>query len=194
MFVSATNRACVSIPIAGARASTTPSSATLSKPNCCACRSRKPAITALLKGHAIKTELPSTSVTVIRGSMRLMKRAQVVPANPPPTTTTRPAEPCDMAGNRQRSRSNSRRGGEQIAPADGIFHVPSVFPGGVPIRNCFDLRACETFSYTIHHSPAHLAGLERTYSCEVRIASFTRSQLCGWPHAPAGRCRSGICW
>jgi hypothetical protein len=30
--------------------------------------------------------------------MRLMKRAQVVPANPPPTTTTRPAEPCDMAG------------------------------------------------------------------------------------------------
>src|SRR5580704_3413352 len=98
LFVSATNRACASIPMAGARASTTPSSATLSKPHCCACRSRKPAITALLKGHAIKTGLPSTSVTVIRGSMRLMKRAQVVPANPPPTTTTRPAEPCDMAG------------------------------------------------------------------------------------------------
>jgi hypothetical protein len=50
-------------------------------------------------------------------------------------------------GNRQRSRSNSRRGGEQIAPADRVFHVPSVFLGGVPIRNCFDLRACETFSY-----------------------------------------------
>src|SRR5437588_6602077 len=40
----------------------------------------------------------STSVTVMRGSMRLMKRAHVAPPKPPPTTTTRPPAPWAMAG------------------------------------------------------------------------------------------------
>ena len=45
-------------------------------------------MTVLLNGQAVKVWLASTSVTVVRGSMRLSVRAQVAPANPPPTTTT----------------------------------------------------------------------------------------------------------
>ena len=42
-----------------------------------------------INGHAVKVWLASTSVTWMRGSMRLSVRAQVAPAKPPPTTTTR---------------------------------------------------------------------------------------------------------
>src|SRR6266516_1961018 len=61
-------------------------------------------MTPLLNGQATNVRFASTSVTVMRGSMRLMRRAQVAPPNPPPTTTTRPA--CAMAGS-----------GSNIAPA-----------------------------------------------------------------------------
>src|SRR5437016_14628495 len=55
-------------------------------------------MTALLKGQAMNVRFASTRVTLMRGSMRLMKRAQVAPPNPPPTTTTRAPAPCAMAG------------------------------------------------------------------------------------------------
>ena len=55
-------------------------------------------MTLLLNGQAVKVGLASTSVTVMRGSMRLRKRAQVAPAKPPPTTTTRPPAPWPIAG------------------------------------------------------------------------------------------------
>src|SRR5262245_45035971 len=55
-------------------------------------------MTPLLNGQATNDRFASTNVTGMRGSMRLMKRAQVAPPNPAPTTTTRPAAPCAMAG------------------------------------------------------------------------------------------------
>src|SRR5262245_17688938 len=55
-------------------------------------------MTPLLNGQAMNVRLGSTSVTLMRGSIRLRKRAQVVPAKPPPTTTARPPVPCAIAG------------------------------------------------------------------------------------------------
>src|SRR5262245_20321815 len=59
--------------------------------------SRKPAITSLLNGQAVNVLVGSTSVTLVLGASRLSARAQVPPANPPPTTTTRGAA-CAIAG------------------------------------------------------------------------------------------------
>src|SRR5262245_12043784 len=55
-------------------------------------------MTSLLNGQAVKVRLCSTSVTVTRGSIFLSARAALAPAKPPPTTTTRPAAPCAIAG------------------------------------------------------------------------------------------------
>src|SRR3954462_14710551 len=55
-------------------------------------------MTSLLKGQAVNVRLCSTSVTVRRGSSFFNARAQLAPAKPPPTTTTRPAAPCATAG------------------------------------------------------------------------------------------------
>src|SRR5262245_46068269 len=55
-------------------------------------------MTVLLNGQEMKVRFGSTSVTARRGSIRLMKRAQVAPPKPPPTTTTRPAAPCAKLG------------------------------------------------------------------------------------------------
>src|SRR5712691_4450588 len=55
-------------------------------------------MTSLLNGQAVNVALCSTSVTTRRGSRRFKARAQVAPAKPPPTTTTRPAEPWARAG------------------------------------------------------------------------------------------------
>src|SRR5580658_2365440 len=60
--------------------------------------SRSPAMTSLLNGQAVKVRLASTRVTAMRGSSRLIARAQVAPAKPPPTTTTRPPPFCATAG------------------------------------------------------------------------------------------------
>src|ERR1700730_16266375 len=59
--------------------------------------SRRPAITALLKGHAVKVGLCSTRVTSNRGSARRSARAQMAPPNPPPMTMMR-ALACDRHG------------------------------------------------------------------------------------------------
>src|SRR6516162_3954351 len=55
-------------------------------------------MTPLLNGQAMNVRVTSNKVTLIRGSIRLRKRAQVVPAKPPPTTTTLPPAPWAMAG------------------------------------------------------------------------------------------------
>src|SRR2546421_10235683 len=57
-----------------------------------------PAMTSLLNGQAVKVWLASISVTTARGSSFLRARAQVAPASPPPTTTTRGPAPCAIAG------------------------------------------------------------------------------------------------
>ena len=54
--------------------------------------SRKPAITSLLNGHAVKVRLASTSVTCSLGLILRKARAQLAPPNPPPTTTMRAAD------------------------------------------------------------------------------------------------------
>src|SRR5262245_58407433 len=69
-------------------------------------------MTPLLNGQAVNVEFASTSVTVMRGSMRLMKRAQVAPAKAPPMTTARPPAPCAMAGSGSRA---------ALAPAGAVL-------------------------------------------------------------------------
>ncbi len=51
--------------------------------------SRRPAITALLKGQAVKTLFGSISVTCSLASSRFKARAQAAPPKPPPMTTMR---------------------------------------------------------------------------------------------------------
>src|SRR5438270_6551371 len=61
--------------------------------------SRRPAITALLNGHAVKVGFGSTSVISNWGSARRSARAQVAPPKPPPTMTMRGlAWPSDSLG------------------------------------------------------------------------------------------------
>ena len=86
-----TDLPCASTAVAVARASVMPSAATRSYVNCCADSSRKPPITALLNGHAVNVWFASTNVTAILGSSCRKARAQLAPAKPPPTTTTRGA-------------------------------------------------------------------------------------------------------
>jgi len=52
----------------------------------------------LVNGQAVNVVLASISVTAIRGSACRMARAQLAPAKPPPTTTTRGAAPCAKVG------------------------------------------------------------------------------------------------
>src|SRR5450432_255579 len=54
--------------------------------------SRKPAITSLLNGQAVKIRFGSISVTSSPGLIRLSARAQPAPPKPPPITTTRAAD------------------------------------------------------------------------------------------------------
>src|SRR6516165_1496360 len=60
--------------------------------------SRRPAITSLLNGHDVKIGFASTSVTSSRASSRLIMRAAVAPAKPPPITTIRGGAPCARSG------------------------------------------------------------------------------------------------
>ena len=91
---SVTDRADASTAVAAVRATVMPSAATGAYVNCCALSSRRPAITALLNGQAVKVALGSIRVTAMPGSAFRRARAQLAPAKPPPTTTTRAAAPC----------------------------------------------------------------------------------------------------
>src|SRR5580692_5796176 len=53
---------------------------------------RRPAITSLLNGQAVKTRLGSTSVTCNLEAILRKARAQAAPPKPPPITTTRAAD------------------------------------------------------------------------------------------------------
>src|SRR5260370_36692311 len=109
-------------------------------------------MTLLLSGHAVKVGLASTNVTAMRGSIRLMKRAQVAPAKPPPTTTARPPVPWPMAGSGSIAAAapavarlrNSRR---LLCIA---LMVVSVLLRPIPGPNGFDLVLRKTHRDAIH--------------------------------------------
>src|SRR5580704_13282825 len=114
--------------------------------------SRRPAMTSLLKGQAVKVWFGSTRVTAMRGSSRLSARAQVAPAKPPPTTTTRPPAFCASAG----------IGISAVAAAAAVLRTsrrlgvpvmvaPSILLRTVPIRDGLDLVVGEALGDAGHH-------------------------------------------
>src|SRR5215831_15563323 len=123
--------------------------------------SRRPAMTSLLNGQAVKVEDASTSVTLIRGSSRLSARAQVAPANPPPTTTTRPPTFWARPG-----RENSAA----EAPAAAVLMksrrllrlsiMTSILLRRVPGRNGPDLVVGEALGDAVHYGSRALARAE----------------------------------
>src|SRR5580692_1195452 len=123
--------------------------------------SRSPAMTSLLNGHAVKVWFASTRVTAMRGSSRLSMRAQVAPAKPPPTTTTRPGAFCASAGIGMSAVAapaavlrTSRRLG------DPVMVAPSIFLRPIPIRDGLDLVVGEALGDAVHHGRGPLAGAE----------------------------------
>src|SRR5438094_3546470 len=96
----------------------------------------------------------STSVTVMRGSIRLMKRAQLAPPKPPPTTTTRPPAPCAMAGigsiaaPAAAALRNSRR---LVCFAVMIGLPSSIFLRAIPGGDGFHLVVGKTLGDAVHH-------------------------------------------
>src|ERR1700750_501909 len=113
-------------------------------------------MTPLLNGQAMNVGFASTSVPVMRGSIRLMKRAQVAPAKPPPTTTTRPPAPWAMAGNGSMALvapapatlRNSRR---LVLFAIMIGLLSSIPLCAIPGRDGLDLVVGKTFGEQMHH-------------------------------------------
>src|SRR5712671_2134966 len=108
-----------------------------------------PVMTRLLNGQAVKVRLASTSVTLMRGSSALTARAQEAPANPPPTTTTRPAAPCARAG--------SGRSAVDVAAAAVLMKsrrvflvMVSILLSGVPGRNGSYFIVSESLGDAIH--------------------------------------------
>src|SRR5262245_51792146 len=126
-------------------------------------------MTPLLNGQAVNVEFASTSVTVMRGSMRLMKRAQVAPAKPPPMTTAREPVPCAMAGSGSRA---------AVAPAAAVlrnsrrfFAVMIGLPSSILLRavpggDGFDLVVRETLGEEMHHGRRRLPRLERLHGSD----------------------------
>src|SRR5207248_11501837 len=88
--------------------------------------------------------MASASVTIMRASMRLMKRAQVAPAKPPPTTTTRTPPPCAMAG----------AAPALAASAPALLRKSrrrmSVLLCRIPLGNGFDLLVRKTAGDAVH--------------------------------------------
>src|SRR5215831_10639207 len=123
--------------------------------------SRRPAMTSLLNGQAVKVEDASTSVTLIRGSSRLSARAQVAPAKPPPTTRTRPLAFWASPG-----RGNSAA----EAPAAAVLMksrrllrlsiMTSILLRRVPGRDGPDLVIGEAFGDAVHYGCGPLARAE----------------------------------
>src|SRR5439155_22862362 len=117
-------------------------------------------MTALLKGQAMNVRFASTRVTLMRGSMRLMKRAQVAPPNPPPTTTTRAPAPCAMAGSGNKAAPaavlrNSRR---LVRLIIGLHSL--IFLRAVPGSDGFDFVVGKAFGDSLHHGRWNLSRLE----------------------------------
>src|SRR5438876_1184523 len=118
-------------------------------------------MTALLNGQAVKIALGSTSVTASRGSKLFKVRAQVAPAKPPPSTTTRPAAPCDSAGRNDHATQgaiaararNARRVSRRPLITGASWFLP-----GIPFGNCYGLGFGEAFGDPVHHRRRTLAG------------------------------------
>src|SRR5258708_8447767 len=121
--------------------------------------SRSPAMTSLLNGHAVKVWFASTRVTAMRGSSRLSIRAQVAPAKPPPTTTTRPPAFCASAGIGSIA---------DAAPAVAAFRTsrrlwapvmvaPLILLGAIPGGDGLDLVVGETLGDAVHDGAGALA-------------------------------------
>src|SRR5262249_11184190 len=176
----------------------------LSYPNCCSLRSRSPAMTSLLNGQAVKVRLCSTSVTLRRGSSFLSARAQLAPAKPPPTITTRPPAPWAIAGSGNRAAD---------APAATVLMkvrrlvwvlgclMASVLLRGEPGGDGLGLVIGEALGDAIHHGRGPLAGLElghrgnglrRVASGKVRHRRVERfaGRVATAARARAGRCVS----
>src|SRR5215470_19865341 len=121
-------------------------------------------MTPLLNGQAMKVAFASTSVTAMRGSMRLMKRAQVAPPKPPPTTTTRPGAPCAIAGS-----------GSMAAPAAAVLRksrrlvcwvmigLPCSLLRAVSGGDGLDLVVGETLGDAVHDGRGQLPRFERQH-------------------------------
>ena len=104
---------CGSTAFAAAITTSIPAVALARYSNCCWPILRNPATTLLLRGKAVKVLLVSTSVTAIFGSIFLSSRAQLVPANPPPTTTTPSGGPGAQGGYRKYRRGRSCQSGSR---------------------------------------------------------------------------------
>src|SRR5262245_55485182 len=123
--------------------------------------SRRPPITPLLNGHAVKVRLVSTSVTAMRGSCFLSARAALAPANPPPTTTTRGAA-WASAGAAIRpavaavEARNSRRL-KCLGDMAGLLLL------GVPGGDRRDLGVAVALGDAVHHGRRLRAGPERLH-------------------------------
>src|SRR5437660_7924999 len=106
----------------------------------------------------------STRVTLMRGSMRLMKRAQVAPPNPPPTTTTRAPAPCAMAGSGSMAApaAAALRNSRRFVRVMSRLHS-SILLRAVPGRDGFDLVFGKALGYSFHDCRWTLSRLERLH-------------------------------
>src|SRR6266851_463547 len=129
--------------------------------------SRRPPMTALLNGHAVKIAFGSMRVTSNPGSARRSVRAQAAPANPPPTTTMR-ALPCAKAGDGSSTAEaaaalplrNPLRVGRITAWASVLHRKP----GG----NCAGLFVREALGEAAHYRRRALAGAESQHCRDDR--------------------------
>src|SRR6266542_1647709 len=127
--------------------------------------SLKPAMTPLLNGDAVNFGLVSTSVTAMRGSPRLSARAAVVPAKPPPTTTTRGETASATAGSGRRDvpaatadlRNARRLVRTVMALLRGSFLLR------IPAGDRLNLGVGKTLGDLIHDGGRALAGAERLH-------------------------------
>src|SRR4029077_11504120 len=97
-------------------------------------------MTPLLNGQAVKVGLASTSITRASGSRRLSSRAQVAPAKPPPTTTTRGC-PCASAGIGRSDASEPLRKPRRVGVR--IFLITRLFLRAEPRCDRADFRFAE---------------------------------------------------
>src|SRR5262245_61133377 len=153
-----------------------------------------PTMTALLNGQAVKVWLASTSVTVMRGSIRLMKRAQLAPAKPPPTTTTRPPAPCAMAGSGSiaaETPAAARLRNSRRLSRCPLMSASSVLLRAVPGGDGFDLVLGQSLGDAIHHGAWQLAGFERLHGGDQIGGIATDQPWHRGVHEPGGGMAAG---
>src|SRR5262245_11646376 len=113
--------------------------------------SRKPAMTELLNGQAVKTRLVSISVTCSFGSSCLSCRAQVTPANPPPTMTMRGLIVCATAGAASRLDAPAAAEARKARRVWRIGIMPLLSLRLVPGGDRLGLGVGEALGNAVHH-------------------------------------------